>query len=152
MARDFEVQGNNGARPPIVWKDLTTVTQDGTDWAVRVQTNESGRPRYSYEFGKLRDGKFLRFVSADVQTFDGSVSMTPLDITPLTTLLAKAEDAMYQDAQRREDAFQAQRGSRPGGGGFRGNDRGGDRSNDRTEGRGRGKGGRQRGRNDYDRY
>ena len=151
MARDFEVQGGNGARPPIVWKDLTTVTEDGTDWAIRVQTNESGRPRYSYEFGKLREGKFLRFVSADIQTFDGAVNLQPLDTRPIVSLVAKAEAAMFEDAQRREDSFQAQRGARPPGGGFRTNDRGGDRFEERGRGRGKG-GGRPRNRNDYDRY
>lgn len=106
------------ARPPVVWKDLATITGDGTDWAVRVQTNDGGRPRYSYEFGKMRDGKFLRFVSANLQTFNGVVTFTALDLTALAPLVLRAEAEMVKDAERREAEFQARRPPRNDGGGF----------------------------------
>lgn len=153
MARDFETQGNNnGARPPIVYKDLGVFTGED-DWAVRVQTNDGGRPRYSYEFGKMRDGKFLRFVAAGVETFDGSVNVPELDMVALATVMPKCYAAVREDAQRREDEFQARRGSRPGGGGGGYQDRRGGRDDrgggdDRGRGRGGKGGGRHRRRDD----
>ena len=79
---------------------------------MRVQTNESGRPRYSAQLGKLRDGKFLQFIAFDVQAFNGTVAVTPLDLMALMPLLVIAQEAVRKDAQRREDEFRGQRGPR----------------------------------------
>lgn len=102
----------NAPRPPIVYKDLTTVSDPNTGLAIRVNTNDgSGRPRYSYEFGKLRDGKFLRYIAADVLTFEGRAEVHVLDLFEYDELLVKAKEAMTVDAQQREDKFQQGRGA-----------------------------------------
>ena len=114
MSRDLTPQAPNPNRPPLVWKDLITVTDPHklTEWAVRVQTNESGRPRYSAQLGKLRDSKFLQFIAFDVQAFDGLVTVAPIDLMALLPLLVIAQEEVRKDAQRREDKFRGQRGQR----------------------------------------
>ena len=96
-------------RPRTIWKDLATITSPKTDLAIRVQTNESGRPQYSYEVGKMREGKFLRFIRMDMITEMGKVSVVPLDLDAFAQLWADASAAAVVDGQRREDEFSARR-------------------------------------------
>lgn len=117
MNRDF-VSGTDPNRPPPSYKDLGVYTSIDSDWAVRVQTRETGRPVYSYEFGKMRDGKFLRYVAAGVTTFDGTVNVPELDWQEIGKILPACYTAVREDAQRRENEFQAQRGPRNDGGGY----------------------------------
>src|SRR5574343_910483 len=102
MSRDLAPQAPNPNRPPLVWKDLITITDPHklTEWAVRVQTNESGRPRYSAQLGKLRDGKFLQFIAFEVQSFDGLITVEPIDLMALLPLLVIAQEEVRKDAQR----------------------------------------------------
>ena len=131
MSRDVET---NDARPPTAYVDLGVFTgRDG--WAVRVQTTQNGRPRYSYEVGKVRDGKFLRFVPAGVEIYDGEVFVPELDLAALQEALHVCYAKIKDDAKRREDLFRAGRGPRPAGGSRPSGGRSDRHSYDEREGR-----------------
>lgn len=115
MARDFVPDPN---RPAPSYKDIGTFTTPDSDWAVRVQTRETGRPVYSYEFGKMREGKFLRYIAAGVMTFDGTVSVPELDLGELMKIMPACYAAVREDAQRRENEYQSQRAPRRDDGGY----------------------------------
>ncbi len=131
-----------GDRPKSNWIDLDIVTAEGTDLAIRVQTTDAGKALYSYEFGRVYNGKFFRSVRAELTFASGQVTLHPFDLTRYQPLLHAAEAIALADAQRREAAFQARRGG-GGGGGYA------EPRRDRDEGRGR-RGGQDRRRRDHD--
>jgi hypothetical protein len=131
MTRDFVPDPN---RPPPSYKDLGTVQSPDSDWAVRVQTRETGRPVYSYEFGKMREGKFLRYVAAGVTTFDGIVTVPELDWQEIGKCMPACYAVIREDAQRRESEYQSQRPSRrDDGGGYGRPDNNSQRRTGKTE-------------------
>ena len=99
-------------RPKLTWSDFKTFTAEDTDFAVKVQVSDSPRPIYSLEIGRMRDGKFQRFLRPDISTENGQVVLRPFNILALGRLMAQAEVLIYEKAQEREDAWQAQRRSR----------------------------------------
>lgn len=94
-------------RPKSNWQDLVTITQEGSDLAVRVQFSDLARPQYSFEIGRMREGKFLRFMRAFLQNDNGKVTVQPLDTELLKVLVAEAERRIAEDAEQREKVRRA---------------------------------------------
>lgn len=115
MTREFVPDPN---RPAPSYKDIGTFVSPDSTWAVRVQTRETGRPVYSYEFGMLRDGKFLRFVSAGVTTYDGIVEVPELDWQEIGKVMPQCYAAVRADAERRENEYRSRAPRRDDGGGY----------------------------------
>ena len=91
-----------GDRPKSNWQDLITVTQQGTELAVRVQLSDGPRPQYSYQLGRMREGKFLPFMRAFLHSEQGRFSLVPLDLEVMKTIVAEAERFICEDAEKRE--------------------------------------------------
>lgn len=96
------MEQQQGDRSKSNWEDLVTVTQQGSDLAVRVQFLDFTRPQYSFEIGRMRDGKFVRFMRALLSTNGGRVSIQHLDGEVLKVLVAEAERLIEADAEKRE--------------------------------------------------
>ena len=96
-------------RPKLTWCDFKLFTAEDTDFAVKVLVSDSPRPQYSLEIGRMREGKFLRFLRPNFSTSNGQVSLRPFDVPALGRLLAQAEACLYEKAQERENAWQNQR-------------------------------------------
>lgn len=109
MAYEKRPQGD---RPPMTWSDLQLFTADDTDFAVKVQVSDSPRPQYSMEIGRMRDGKFLRFLRPIYTTENGQVHLRPLDAVALGRLFVRAEALIETRMQARENEWQEQRRSR----------------------------------------
>ena len=96
----------------MTWSDLQLFTADDTDFAVKVQVSDSPRPQYSMEIGRMRDGKFLRFLRPTYTTENGQVHLHPLDAAALGRLFVRAEALIEMRMQAREDEWQEQRQAR----------------------------------------
>jgi hypothetical protein len=97
-------------RPKLEWQEFKTCTQEGSDFAIRIQTSKTGRPFYSLEFGRINtDGKFCKFIRTELNISNGKVEIKPFCIDDMTSLVDEAEAAILVDAQKREDEFQDRR-------------------------------------------
>lgn len=104
-----------GDRPALQWAELKVFAEEGSDLAVCVQRGEgSGRPQYSIGFGRLRDGKFLKFVRVGYKVEEsGLVALDDLDIEAYIPLALRAKAFIRDEQQKREDEFQARRREQP---------------------------------------
>lgn len=105
-------QAQKPDRPKLTWSDFKLFTAETTDFAVKVQVSDSPRPQYSVEIGRVREGKFLRFLRPSITVENGQVHLHPFDIPALGRLMAQAEALIYEKTQGREDDWQAQRRAR----------------------------------------
>ncbi len=109
MANETRPQGD---RPRMTWSDLQLLTADDTDFAVKVQVSDSPRPQYSMEVGRMRDGKFLRFLRPEYRVTEGQVELRLFDAVALGRLFVRAQDLIRGKMQTREDEWQEQRKAR----------------------------------------
>ena len=87
----------------MTWSDLQLLTADDTDFAVKVQVSDSPRPQYSMEVGRMRDGKFLRFLRPEYRVTEGQVELRLFDAVALGRLFVRAQDLIRGKMQTRED-------------------------------------------------
>jgi hypothetical protein len=103
------------ARPPLQWSEVKVfVDETGqSDVAVRLARGDGqGRPQFSLEIGKCRDGKFLRHQRVQYTTDNGVVTVRAFDVETLARLVAGAEAMAQEVLQTREDEFQVRQASR----------------------------------------
>lgn len=107
-------------RPKLEWTDLKTFVDEPTGLAIRLQQGVgTGRPQYSAELGRVRDGKFLRFQRVQYDTDDaGTVSVQDIcDFSVLQRLGEEVKAFVRDTQQQRENEFKQRRQERDGRGG-----------------------------------
>jgi hypothetical protein len=108
----MDAQRPSADRPKLTWSDFQVFTAEDTDFAVKVQVSDGPRPQYSLEVGRMYKEKFVRFLRPSLSTEYGQVRLHPFDIQALGRLFGRAEAAIYEKAQEREDIWTAQRQAR----------------------------------------
>lgn len=102
-------------RPPLKWSDVKTfVDETGqSEVAVRLSRGDGqGRPQFSLEFGKMRNGQFLRHQRVQYSTENGMVNVQPFEVDVLGRLIQQALDVARDLLQTREDEFQVKQAAR----------------------------------------
>lgn len=106
-------------RGKLEWAELKVIEDTHTGMAVRLQVGQGvGRPQYSFEFGRMREGKFLRFQRMQYDAVNGQVTVDHgVDFDVLRLLIEQATELVRQTQQAREEEFQSRRQSNKGDGG-----------------------------------
>lgn len=111
----MEPETTEKKKPEVSWEHAALFQEQNGKMeglAVRVQKLPLRFPRYSLEVGRVRDGKFQRYISPQVRVESGQVNLTPLNLEALNRLIAEAEHFIYTQMQTTEDDEQMRRAAK----------------------------------------